>query len=73
MKDATTYLIFDGTCRDAMTFYGQCLGAELQLLPFSDMPGGAPNPEAKDRIMHARFTKGPVALMASDNMPGMPF
>jgi PhnB protein len=27
----------------------------------------------KDRIMHARLTKGSIVLMASDSMPGMPF
>ena len=52
MKDFTTYLIFDGNCREAMTFYEKCLGAELQIMPFSTAPGGAPE-GAQDRIMHA--------------------
>lgn len=29
--------------------------------------------EAKDRIMHSHLKAGPVALMASDIMPGMKF
>jgi PhnB protein len=73
MKEINAYLIFNGNCREAMTFYQKCLGAELQMMPFSDMPGDKVPPEAKDRLMHARLTKGATVLMASDNMPGMPF
>jgi PhnB protein len=72
MKEINAYLIFNGNCREAMTFYQNCLGADLQLVKFSDMPGNVPA-EAKDRIAHARLTKGVSVLMASDNMPGMTF
>ncbi len=72
MNGIIAYLTFDGNCREAMKFYETCLGAELHLMPFSEMPGDFPK-EAKDRIMHARLTKGPAILMASDTMPGMPF
>lgn len=72
MKEINNYLIFDGNCGEAMQFYARCLGGELQISKFSDAP--MPIPEgAKDRIMHARLSKGPALLMASDNMPGMPF
>jgi PhnB protein len=66
MKRTNTYLIFDGNCRQAMKFYKECLGGELQLLPFSAMPPGVPYAkEAKDRIMHAKLSKGDtVVLMA---------
>ena len=58
-----------------MQFYAKCLGAELQMMKFGDMPGGCPEgvKAAKDRIMHARLTRGAAVLMASDNMPDMPF
>ena len=72
MKRTNTYLIFDGNCRQAMTFYKRCLGGELQMLPFSESPGEVPK-EARDRIMHAKLTKGDAIWMASDTMPGMPF
>ena len=72
MKQILPYLTFDGTCRAAMEFYKNCFGAELYLLPFSEAPGDFPN-DAKDRIMHARLSKGAAVLMASDAMPGMPF
>ena len=34
MKEINAYLIFNGNCREAMTFYQKCLGAELQLITF---------------------------------------
>jgi hypothetical protein len=57
MKELTTYLMFDGNCRQAMTFYGKCFGADVQILPFSESPCPAP-PDAKDRVMHANLRKG---------------
>ena len=72
MKEITTYLNFDGNCRQAMTFYQRCLGGELHIMPFSEAPGDFAK-EAKDRIMHATLRAGSGTLMASDTMPGMPF
>ncbi|SPE39931.1 conserved hypothetical protein [Candidatus Sulfopaludibacter sp. SbA3] len=74
MTEVVTYLNFDGNCRQAMEFYAKCLGGELQLMPFSEIPGDNPQMKAAgDRIMHARLSKGFTVLMASDTMPGMPF
>ena len=72
MKELNAYLLFNGNCREAMTFYQKCLGGDLQLSTFADMPGNIP-PEAKDQIAHARIVKGgsPI-LMASDNIGGPP-
>ena len=72
MKELVTYLNFDGNCRDAMKFYERCLGGELHMMPFAEAQFDYPK-EAKDRILHARLTKGSAVLMASDTMPGMPF
>ncbi|MEP7366893.1 MAG: VOC family protein, partial [Acidobacteriota bacterium] len=69
MKSVSPYLNFDGNCREAMTFYASCLGAELEMMPFSQMPGGAA-PGTEDRLMHSRLSKGSVTIMASDTMPG---
>jgi PhnB protein len=65
MKEINAYLIFNGNCREAMTFYQKCLGSELQLITFGDMGGNAP-PDSKDRIAHARISKGATVLMASN-------
>ncbi len=72
MKEITAYLMFDGQCREAMTFYAHCMGAELQMQDYSQAPGGAPTEvrSAKERIMHSKLTKNGAMLMASDTMPG---
>lgn len=77
MKDVNSYLIFNGNCREAMTFYNQCFGGKLDVMSFGDMPsdpgagGGQMPPEAKNLVMHARIGKGTkTVLMASDSMPG---
>lgn len=72
MKGITPYLIFDGNCREAVTFYQQCLGGELYAMTYAEGEPDSP-PEAKDRLIHARLTRGPLVLMASDNRPGMPY
>ncbi len=72
MKDINTYLTFDGNCAQAMRFYEKCLKADLHMMPFSEMPGEVA-PESKNRIMHARLTKGTATLLASDTMPGHPY
>jgi PhnB protein len=73
MKEVTTFLNFDGDCREAMQFYKQCFGAELFLMPYGDAPGDPAwkAPEVKDRIIHSGLMKGPLTiLMAADVMPG---
>lgn len=72
MKQLATYLNFDGNCREAMTFYGKCLGADVQFSTFSEVPDET-HRQMGDRIMHARLAKGSAVLMASDTLPGSPF
>lgn len=72
MRGIQTYLTFDGSTREAMTFYQKCLGAELSIRSFRET--GVETPKgAEDRIVHARLQKGTAVLMASDTLPGMPF
>jgi PhnB protein len=75
VKGTTTYLNFDGNCREAMTFYGQCVEAKPNFTPFSAGPPeiSAMAKDAPDRILHAELSAGPVTLMACDTLPGMPF
>lgn len=66
MKAVTTYLSFDGDCRRAMSFYRECLGAELELNPYPDA-SGQPSADPAAKIMHAQLIKaGSPILMASD-------
>ena len=71
MKTVTTYLSFDGNCRDAMSFYQQCLGVELQLNAYPDA-NGQPSSAPGARIMHGQLARGSApVLMASDTpQPG---
>ncbi|MBK9462510.1 MAG: VOC family protein [Sphingobacteriales bacterium] len=71
MKDITPYLTFNGTCRQAMTFYKDILGGDLELMDFASSPMDVPD-EAKNYIMHAILTSNGVTLMASDTMPNQP-
>ena len=73
MKASIPYLNFDGNCKEAITFYHDCLGGELMLSTFGESGMEVP-PESKDRIVHARITdRGTVILMASDTMVGTPY
>ncbi|MGZ3691376.1 MAG: VOC family protein [Pseudobdellovibrio sp.] len=68
-----TYLTFNGNCADAMKFYQKCLKGELNMMPFSEIPGQQIPPGSQNRIMHARLQIGSAILMASDTMPEHPF
>jgi PhnB protein len=67
MAQINSYLTFNGNCREAMTFYKECLGGELML----QTVGGSPlaeqmPPKMKDCILHATLTNGNLILMGSD-------
>ncbi|SPF81096.1 VOC family protein [Pseudoprimorskyibacter insulae] len=65
------YLHFRGQCTEAMTYYASVFdGTDLQMLPYSQMPGGDAREGSDDRIMHAQMTIGDGVLMASDFAPG---
>ena len=51
MKDITPYLTFNGTCRQAMTFYKDILGGDLELMDFASSPMDDVPDEAKNNIM----------------------
>jgi len=68
MSKIIAYLNFPGTCREAMTFYQQCLGGELHLMGFEGAPGAEQLPEAaRNGVMHANLVNGSLTLMASDS------
>ena len=51
MKNVTIYLNFDGNCRQAMQFYQQCLGAEIQMTSYPDAKG-RPSNDPGAKIIH---------------------
>jgi len=63
------YLTFNGQCREAMTFYQQCLGGELVMQKIAESPMAAQMPsEAGANILHSSLTSGSIVLMGSDMM-----
>ncbi|MBL0341338.1 MAG: VOC family protein [Bacteroidetes bacterium] len=62
-----TYLTFNGNCREAMSFYQQCLGGELQFQTIGESPLAEKMPgKMRKCILHATLTNGTLVLMGSD-------
>lgn len=72
MAQLNPYLMFNGNCRAAMTFYQTCLGGELAVQTYGESPMAEHTPPAlHDRVLHAALNKdGAVLLFASDMMGG---
>ena len=68
MTGLNPYLNFAGTCRDAMSFYRDCLGGELSIQTFAEAQQEVPD-DYKNQVMHAELRMGSVLLMASDCPP----
>ena len=65
------YLFFDGRCEEALDFYKQVLGAQVEMLMrYKDspdpVPAGMVPPGSETKVMHACFRIGDTAVMASD-------
>jgi PhnB protein len=70
MKRINSYLTFSGNCRDAMSFYKECLGGELTLQTIGDSPLADKMPEQmKDCILHSTLTRDTLVLLGSDMVP----
>ena len=67
MAQLNPYVLFNGNCREAMTFYQACLGGELimQTVRASPMADQMP-PDMREHILHAMLTNDGFVLMASD-------
>jgi PhnB protein len=66
----TPYLSFTGNAREAMAFYQEVFGGEVNSNTFADF--GESDPAFADQIMHAQLdTPSGMVLMASDVPPGM--
>ncbi len=67
MTQINAYVGFNGQCREAMTFYKECLGGELTLQTIAETPVAAQCAEGmQNSIMHSSLTKGNLLLMGSD-------
>ena len=67
MTTLTPYLLFDGTCREAMDFYRSCLGGELVITAVKDSPAKHNMPAFQyGKTLHARLKGSNVEIAASD-------
>jgi len=67
MPQINAYLTFDGNCREAMTFYRDCLGGELNFMTVGETPiADQMAPLAPESIMHSCLKNGSLVLLGSD-------
>ncbi|WP_150806649.1 VOC family protein [Pseudomonas fluorescens] len=68
------YLIFNGDCKDAFTFYAKCLQGTLEvMMTFGESPAREHFPaDLHHLIIHTRLLVGDQALMGSDTTPDRP-
>lgn len=67
MTQLNPYLVFDGNCREAMTFYHTCLGGTLTLVPVGESPMAAQMPpDTHGRMLHSILRNDNLVVMASD-------
>jgi len=67
MTQINAYLTFDGNCREAMTFYRDCLGGKLTLQTIQGSPMAAQWPAGvQQNILHASLVNGSLVLLGSD-------
>jgi PhnB protein len=69
MLHCTPFLLFDGNCAEAMTFYHNCIGGELTLSQLGDTPMKEMLPQSKhNRIINAHLVSGAIEFSATDWM-----
>jgi PhnB protein len=74
MLKATPFLLFDGNCAEAMTFYHECLGGDLTLTKLSDTPmKDMFPPEKHGRIINAQLKSGDIEISGTDWMASPEF
>jgi PhnB protein len=68
------FLLFDGNCAEAMTFYHDCIGGELTLTKLGDTPMKHQFPAGKyGRIINANLKNGDIDISATDWMASPEF
>lgn len=67
MTRLTPYLLFDGTCREAMEFYKSVFGGELMLTKVKDSPARDQMPAfQQEKVLNAHLESGGLEISASD-------
>ncbi|MEZ4417716.1 MAG: VOC family protein [Gemmatimonadota bacterium] len=72
MHALVPYLVFPGSCREALGAYRAALGGEIVTLQtFAESPLDVP-PELSERVFNAELRAGQLVLKASDDLPSHP-
>jgi PhnB protein len=67
MNQLNVYLTFQGNCREAMTFYNECMGGTLTMQTVAESPVANQCPESvQDQLLHSTLSFGNFSIMASD-------
>lgn len=67
MTHINAYINFNGQCSEALHFYQQCLGGELNLQKISQSPMAAQMPSQRAaQILHGTLTSNAIVIMGSD-------
>ena len=67
MAQINSYLTFNGNCREAMTYYKECLGGELSFQTIGESPLSEKMPhKMKECILHSTLINSSHIIMATD-------
>jgi PhnB protein len=71
MAKLNPYLTFNGSCKEAMTFYKDIFGGELSLIVAGESPAASQMPaEFHNLIMHSSLKTDDFEIMATDMVHG---
>ncbi len=74
MPSLNPYLSFRNQAREAMTFYQDVFGGDLDISTFEQFEGMVQDPTDNDLVMHAQLTSPDgFVLMAADTPTGMEY
>ena len=61
------FLLFDGTCAEAMKFYESCFNGELTIIRVADTPMKHAMPEAQhQKVVHGHLKSAAIEFSATD-------
>ena len=65
--ELSPFLLFEGTCAEAMRFYQSCLGGEVEITLVRDTPMRDQAPaHLHDKVAYARLTNDAIRISATD-------
>ena len=68
MLNLTPFILFDGNCAEAMSFYQKCFGGELAITKVGDTMKAYTPQELHDKVAHAHLKSNAVEFSATDWM-----